>query len=424
MSIPSAQHRDASRKRFGWKTLVALGILGVPRPAVACMGCTDAAMDFLFPWVWPMSMALLAWLAVGWWRWTTLSAITAADATEPGRANPNAIVMFSCAFGVAMVVGVLLLLPYTGLMGLVCMAWLVFLMWSLTRSFRRQNWPSASRLFHRMNLICLVLAFLVGGAGWVVGSRPEAAVEALRIGPHSDLVIPYVLKAGDQSVPALIAAIDDAFDRLNEPLQPGQIVPYVWCLTRIGGPDADAALSKLLETRIHDTAHGDGRWQLVVACLIAESGGADAVPPLKQLYDREPDKGLRQIALGALARTGSRAGALFAIDHLVEMVPDNFDGESTIHPVTAGVVEVIARILAGTRDLRLLKTVELFNEGPGRRSMFGLPMNRPSADSSAELPSDVLADSLIDSIQQLSTEDLQALRDAWEHILADVKTES
>lgn len=409
------QKSSAAGSRCVVPTLAAALSLFAPRSAWACTRCADAALDFVFPWNWPVAVVLLLWLVVGALFWKTLSGLTPADVAEPGRANPNALITFGAAFGVAFTVGIFNIMPSSMLMLPVTLGWLGYLIVVLARSLRRKSWPPATRLFHRMNLGALLLSIMAGGAGWIAARQPEAAVNTLAITPHSQVAIPYILKVKEQAVPALATGIHRGFRLSEEPIQPYYIVPYAWCLSRIGTPAASEPLKELLKTHATGSLHGDGRWQLGAACVYAEGFGASAVPALRELYDRETDSGLRLVALTALARTGSREGVLLAVDHLAELVVEPFGSDATIHPLTAAVAETVARMLAATRDPDLLRTSNLFGSGSTRLMQFGMPVD-PNGKQFPEMPRAAVEAGLIERIQSMSPEENGRLRAEWEAV--------
>jgi len=407
------------RSRWAARIPAAVGLLAcLASPVSACMRCNDLAIEFLCPWVWPVTLALAAWLAGGWWRWRQLSELGPDDLREPGGATPNAILCCGAALVVAFALGLPRWGPLSGLLLVVCLGWVAHLGWSLARSIGRRSWPAATRASRQLNLVGLCGAVLMGGLGWAEGGRPEAAVGLLNNPELAPWTAPGLVRSGERSVAALALLLQE-----NTP--PGQsaevqrVVPAVWCLARIDTPAARDVLARFIERELGvDGELGSGggsseRGTLVATCLWAETAAGAAVPVLGRLHQDSPTEAGRLIALCGLARTGDPVGIDIAIEHLGEFIPTPFGDAPTIDPETLRIARTLAGVLLASRNPKWLRRIELFGDQQRRWTEFGLPgADRERLAVPAEVQRELSTD-LARRIEELEATELETVRREW-----------
>ena len=221
-----------------------------------------------------------------------------------------------------------------------------------------------------------------------------------------EILIPELLARGDEAVEPLIGNVEERFSREVE----FGTLAQVFCLGRIGGARAEQFLRETLRDRVrfeHPT-HRSVRWEEFTCFAYAECAGERAVADLRGLYERsaDPAKNGRWAILAALAKTGSREGALFALDHIQELFqvlderPDSGGDGAATEIAQARARATAATLLAaeGPDQLRQIPVYRILRYRPFRSG-------REDDNLAAEF---VWPESLTDSLPST-----RELRDTW-----------
>jgi hypothetical protein len=318
----------------------------VPKAALACGACVDQEVRVWLPFA-PVFMVLcLAWIISLIVIRNIIRRRTSGKAAEmPGR---KALV----AFGLLATVGFIAVVFLS--MGSVMGASLVIgTIWAgyvavnvisaLRRRARRQDVevaadakpepssraeqpvgpvvsPRSQKAFFKLNSIFLGLALLSIPSFFIYArsTRRMIALLSYKSSGTESVLIPGLIGKGKAAVGPLVEASRQAFEARSGPRQTWILNGTLFCLGRIGGPDAEAFLSKVVAERVDFQDTMDSEWQKTACFAYAECAGARAVPVLVGVYQRcETAKvdDARKTVLAALSKTGSKEGAAFVREH-------------------------------------------------------------------------------------------------------------
>jgi hypothetical protein len=214
---------------------------------------------------------------------------------------------------------------------------------AVPRSVSRRLSAATVKVLFLLNTAFLVLAILSVPASFAY-ARSTARMIALLDYPSSgtnSVLVFGLLRKGDAAVQPLIRASVEALQEENDPSRTWTLDPALFCLGRIGGPKAEAFLARVVTQRVRFKDYGDYHWQESACLAYAECARGRAVPDLVALYGRcteDPAARLRWVPLVALARTASRDGISFVLDHMRTFWSRTLDGGKPTQMTVAALV--------------------------------------------------------------------------------------
>ena len=225
-------------------------------------------------------------------------------------------------FGVPLLIlGVLMVIPMMLALPLV-LCWILYLVFRVLQILTNKGeWLRKHLLSFGVNVIALTLSFvLIFVTSSRANSTPALIASLGHISPHYPNSVHHqmsrVIKRGPQVVAPLSAALKQEMDR--EYSFSFRIAQIAYCLSQIGGDQAEAALKQAIEQHITFDDDFYGKWETTVCCLYAESARGRAVPTLMNLLNSAEEKQAnvqKLIALLAMARTQDPTAVKTVLDH-------------------------------------------------------------------------------------------------------------
>ncbi|MFH1300767.1 MAG: hypothetical protein ABIK07_06870 [Planctomycetota bacterium] len=282
-------------------------LLALPaRSAEACMSCANSVTEVQFPYLGSLMSVYFGWLV--------LSLIF----SRPLATGVKRFLYFGVPL---LILGVLLIVPLV--LGLpVVLCWIFYLVFRVLQFLEtKDKWGRKNLLPFGVNAIALTLSFvLIFVTTSRANSTPGLIASLGKIGPHSTgsvhNLMSRVIQRGPEVVTPLRAALEQTLSR--EYISPFRTVQIAYCLSQIGGDQAEAALKQAIEQHITFDDDFYGKWETAVCCLYAESARERAVPTLMKLLNSaegEQADQQRLLALLALARTQDPTAVETVLDH-------------------------------------------------------------------------------------------------------------
>ncbi len=194
--------------------------------------------------------------------------------------------------------------------------------------------------------------------------------------------MPELVARGDEAVGPLILATDKALVNDDTYYRSNVIVKATYCLSRIGGPEAEEHLAQLLRQYRDSDDFGYRHAYKGVHFAYARCAGPRAVTELVRIFEEMPvdkDRDNRWIPLAALLVTGSREGVAFVLDNfeiLLERMEGGMDGnERRVLQSATGCV-VFGSDRQALREIPVYREMEL----SGATSVAGPRPNDYSSD--------------------------------------------
>ena len=241
--------------------------------------------------------------------------------------------------------------------------------------------------FAWINVVFLVAAVVTVAVGATRIGTLDQAITPLSYSPAArevyQLVMPRIIRSGDEAVGPLIAECERAIKRVDHLDNAFAVSRASFCLAKIGGLQAEPYLGRLVRERVDfSTGCVYSQWAHHVCFAYAECGGERAAPDLIALYDRSGQGRWvesRYAVLAALVKTGSKEGVLFALDHINELLvldEDDVSDYDCVAEVVDGLID--------SHDANELRKLPVYG-----RYLFGgldrVPLESIRKDSPAEL---------------------------------------
>lgn len=331
---------SGSTRRASFLLLVPI----VPRAALACGFCSDRELAVWTPFAGAVTALWLLWM---------ISLLVMKSLMKRRGWKERDIAPVRSIFKTFALAGVIVIL--VGILGggfhwpgaLIATPWSVYLVIKLISGLRREAWrtdesgspdtepqrtprmsrlashqvsPGATKAFFILNATFLALAALSVPASYIYAGSTSRMIALLDY-PCSGtktVLIPGLIRKGEAAVGPLVDASTQALKARSGPRQTWILNGTLFCLGRIGGPDAEAFLSKVVAERVDFQDSMDSEWQKTACFAYAECAGGRAVPVLVGVYQRcETAKvdDARKTVLAALSKTGSEEGAAFVREH-------------------------------------------------------------------------------------------------------------
>ncbi|HCO22347.1 MAG: hypothetical protein CME31_06285 [Gimesia sp.] len=225
-------------------------------------------------------------------------------------------------FGVPVfVLGFLLIIPLgVGLAVLFC--WIIFLLYRILQILIKKEDSLRKNLIpFGLNALALTVSFvLIFVTTTQANSTPGLIKSMGSVSPfypgtvHS--VMSRLIQRGPEVVPPLSETLKQTLGREHvSPFLPARIA---YCLTQIGGPQAEAALKQVVAEQINLNDNENTKWEAAVCCLYADCAGPRAIPVLQTLLERADEK-QQFIPLCALVRTGDFTAIETVLDHVDDL---------------------------------------------------------------------------------------------------------
>lgn len=282
-------------------------LLALPtQSAEACMNCVNSVTEIQLPFLGSLLMAFFGWLVLSLFF---------------SRPLETAVKRFFY-FGVPiLILGALMVVPLV--LGLpVVLCWILYLVVRVLQFLEtKDKWVRKNLLPFGVNVVALTLSFvLIFITTSRANSTPALIASLGHISPHYPNSVhnqmSRVIKRGPEVVAPLSTTFEQALDR--EYISPFRTAQIAYCLSQIGGDQAEAALQQAIEQHITFDENFYGKWETAVCCLYAESARERAVPTLMNLLNSAEEKqanSQKLIALLALARTQDPAAVETVLDH-------------------------------------------------------------------------------------------------------------
>jgi len=318
----------------------------VPRAALACGACVDQEVSVWLPFAPAFMVLCLAWII----SLIVMRNIIRRRASDKAVGVPARKALV--AFGLLASVGFLglVFLSMGSVLGaslVIGTIWAGYVAVKVISALRRRPWrqdigiaadaeaqpparakqrvgpaisPRSRKAFLKLNFVFLVLA-LLSVPSFFIYARSTSRMIALLDYPSSGtkrVLIPGLIRKGKAAVEPLIDASRRALEARSGPRLTWPLNGTLFCLGRIGGPDAEAFLSEVVSERVDFQDYTDSEWQKTACFAYAECAGARAVPVLVGVYRRcETAKvdDARKTVLAALSKTGSKEGTAFVREH-------------------------------------------------------------------------------------------------------------
>lgn len=293
------------KKRFEFSLLLLLFLLPT-RLADACMGCVNSVTEVQMPFLESLIGVFFGWLV--------LSLIFS-------RPLATWLKRF-LYFGVPLLIlGVLLVVPMVfGLPVVLC--WLFYLLFRVQQFITtKDDWSRKNLLPFGLNAVALMLSFVLIFVTTSQANSTPGLIESLgRISPHFPSRVHNQMSRVIQRDPEVVAPLRTALEQEMDREYPSsfRIAQIAYCLSEIGGEQAEAALKQSIEEHITFDNDFYGKWETAVCCLYAECAQARAVPTLMQLLNAAEEKqanAQKLIALVALVRTQDPSAVETVLDH-------------------------------------------------------------------------------------------------------------
>jgi len=188
-------------------------------------------------------------------------------------------------------------------------------------------------------------------------------IACLGYGHHSAMysrVMPEIVANGEDSIAPLIEATNRAMDNEDSYTRSNVVIHATFCLSRIGGPEAEQFLAGLLKQHNEPDDFGGHRGFKAVHFAYARCAGPRAADDLIGLFEKMPDaadRDERWVPLVALLVTGSRRGVMFVLDHvdlLLDRMEHGIDGNEQ------SVIQAAMGELVFGSDPRALKEIPVY----------------------------------------------------------------
>lgn len=311
-------------------------VLVLPGALLACGGCTDAVLLMTLPWAgfggWFLWGWIVTMLGVRWRLRRCGSEITRAVA------RGQTLGMFALLGSAGYVALSFLTMGSVLLPSLVIgFVWTLYLTIRLVvdlfefiyRKDARLRIPIVINSFFALGVLTVVTCFQTK-----VQSL-EHHVSSLRYGHHTAMyskIMPQIVARGDDAVGPLIQATNKALADDDTYYRSNVVVNATYCLSRIGGPEAEEYLVRLLNEHRNPDDFGYRRAYEGVHFAYARCAGPRAVTELIRLFKVTPtdeDGDDRWIPLLALLLTGSGQGVAYVLDNfqiLLDRMARTVDG--------------------------------------------------------------------------------------------------
>jgi hypothetical protein len=304
-------------------TFVAcLALLLLPRPSLACGGCTDAVLLMTLPWAGFGILLLWLWIfAMLATRWC-LRRRGSSNATD--MVGASTLVTFAALgsigyAGLALAMGSLLVPSL--LLGFVLIGYLVVqVVANGVRFVRKCDSGFGTPL--AMHSTVLIIAIVLIGHFQSKANTLDHRVGCLRFGRHAVLyskIMPSIVADGQKAVGPLIRAADEAIGNRDGYTRMNTMKHATFCLGRIGGFEVEEFLSELVKQHANPSDYYDRTWYRGACLAYARCAGPRAANDLVVLFENAPateERDDRAFLLVALAMTASNQGVAVALDHM------------------------------------------------------------------------------------------------------------
>lgn len=285
---------------------VVLLLLLPARSAEACMNCVNSVTDVHTPFLNSLIGVFFGWLLI------TLIF------NRPLSTGTKRFFYFGVP---VFVLGFLLIIPLgVGLAVLFC--WIMFLLYRILQILIKKDDSLRKNLIpFGVNAITLTVSFILIFVTTTQANSTPGLIKSMgSVSPfypgtvHS--VMSRLIQRGPEVVPPLSETLKQTLGREHvSPFLPARIA---YCLTQIGGPQAEAALKQVVAEQINLNDNENTKWEAAVCSLYADCAGPRAVPVLQTLLERSDEK-QQFIPLCALARTGDFTAIETVLNHVDDL---------------------------------------------------------------------------------------------------------
>lgn len=228
--------------------------------------------------------------------------------------------------------------------------------------FRKDSRRGASVV---INCVFLLGVLVVVVCFQVKANSLEHQIGALRYGTHTEMfskIMPAIVARGEEAVVPLIEATNEAMANDDQYYRSNIVVHASFCLSQIGGPDAEKFLADILKQHREPDDFGYRHGYKAVHFAYARCAGPRAVQDLIHVYERMPkdaEQNDRWIPLVALLTTASKEGVAYVLDHfddLLDQMEHAWDGNEQ------RVLQAATECVVFGDDPRALKKIPVYRE--------------------------------------------------------------
>ncbi len=285
---------------------VVLLLLLPARSAEACMNCVNSVTDVHTPFLNSLIGVFFGWLLI------TLIF------NRPLSTGTKRFFYFGVP---VFVLGFLLIIPLgVGLAVLFC--WIMFLLYRILQILIKKDDSLRKNLIpFGLNAITLTVSFILIFVTTTQANSTPGLIKSMgSVSPFYPgtvySVMSRLIQRGPEVVPPLSETLKQTLGREHvSPFLPARIA---YCLTQIGGPQAEAALKQVVAEQINLNDNENTKWEAAVCSLYADCAGPRAVPVLQTLLERSDEK-QQFIPLCALARTGDFTAIETVLNHVDDL---------------------------------------------------------------------------------------------------------
>jgi hypothetical protein len=190
-------------------------------------------------------------------------------------------------------------------------AWLVFVLVRVVKGVRKPRSEREPKALLILNRVFLVLALVAVPCAYVRAGSTRMTIWLMGYptGDTDKILVPRLIARGEKAVGPLIEASKE--ELADGTPDASRMEKILYCLGRIGGPDARDHLREIVERHVDFASCIDLWWQTSACFTLADLAGEEAVPSLRSLRGRleVPSlKGWHWVPVVAAATTGTRSG--------------------------------------------------------------------------------------------------------------------
>ncbi len=364
---------------------VVLLLLLPARSAEACVNCANSVTDVKTPFLNSLIGVFFGWL------------LLMLIFNRPLSTGTKRFLYFGVP---VFVLGILLIIPLgIGLPVVFC--WIIYLLYRILQILIRKEETIRKNLIpFGVNVLALTVSFILIFVTTTQANSTPGLIKSLgSVSPFYPETVHSVMSRLIQRGPEVVDPLSEAFEKNLDrdyvsPFLPTRIA---YCLSQIGGPQAEAVLKQVVAEEIDLSDNENTKWEAAVCCLYADCAGPRAVPVLQKLLENSDEK-QQFIPLCALVRTGDFTATETVLDHVDEL-RKQLQQPFTNRGFTA-MIRLTLQALAEGQSPEDLKSSPIYH-----RMMLGL---RPDHQTQTGIVWN----------QQWDAElDIPALKDHWSQIL-------
>ena len=283
------------------------------------MACVNKATAVQFPFVGFLIAAFVCWLFASY----SIRNLRRNRDTDDSQEGVKTGVRYFMFAGIpVLLLGVLTLNPL-GLGFLVVLIWIAYLLVTTITDFRNRLVDSTyKRNQQRLNLLACLIVVVVIPASYARARSMDGLISSLgHAPPHYPHVcripISGLIEKGESAVGPLVEALNAEFQG-SKYVDHKRVSQVSYCLSQIGGDEAEAALGKVVAEHVSFNEHSTWYWEVVACCSYAECAGTRAVPILLRVFNEAEGRHAdlqKAVALCALIRTRSPDAVAFVLDN-------------------------------------------------------------------------------------------------------------